>query len=274
MRVDIFQAVAICYRGNAFLRSESHDRAPELMGPSDLFRHIQELTFKRESGLPIQHCCLAMGTKSFFLRMLREGVDEFRLALDLCLRGGLAQTPIGWGIVASSDHGTEIWQPAWTGVLVRYNEPSAYRVAYRSAKHSPWAIRRPEPMDVAASRLRGLIHETLQTCIHLELAPLFDQIRNAWRTEGQGRELAEDILGPEAADPIRQLAQMAIECVLLMEGKPWQEMLTTLGEEKTLAHTTDRLWSASMRALESICAKSPPLPFPRSEDNPSIAFGH
>lgn len=243
------------------------------MGPSGLFRHVQELAFHRESGLPIQHCCLALGTKSFYLRMLREGVDEFRLALDLCSRGGISHSPIGWGIVASSDHGTEIWQPAWTGVLVRYDEPSAYRVAYRSAKHSPWAIRRPEPMDVAATRLRGLIHDTLQTCIQLELAPLFDQIRSAWSMEGRGSELAEDMLGPEVPDSVRHLAQMAIECVLLVEGKPWQDMLIKLGEEEELAHATDRLWSASMRAFESICVQTESaLPsYPRPDIGPGVA---
>lgn len=254
MRVDILQAVAIAYRGNTFLTGEGLDRAPELMGPSDLFRYVQELSFRRGSGLPIANGCISVGTKSFFLRMQKEDVDEFRLALDLCRRGSIGAEPAGWGIVASSDHGTEIWQPAWTGILVRYNEPSAYRVAYHSSKHSPWAVRRPESVDAAAARLRSLIHETLQTCIQLQLAPLFDQIRSAWSMEGKGCHLAEDILGLEPVESVRQLTQMAIECILLVEGAEWREMLEKLGEDKSLEHVTERLWSASLRAFESICA--------------------
>jgi hypothetical protein len=252
MRVDIFQAAAIACRGNAFLQGEFGDRVPELTGPTDLFRHVQELSFHREGGLPVQNGCLALGTKSFFLRLKREGADEFRLALDLCRRGPVAAEVQGWGIVATSDQGTELWQPVWKGILVRYNEASAYRVGYHSAKHSPWAMRRPEVPDSVLARLRSLMHETLQVCIDLNFAPLFDKVRLAWSHEGTGAKIAEEIVGKEARDVPRELAQMAVQCVLLVEGADWKRALDECGDNSPLAHVTDRLWSASMRALESL----------------------
>lgn len=252
MRVDIFQAAAIACRGNAFLQGEFGDRAPELSGPTDLFRHVQELAFHRESGLPVQNGCLALGSKSFYLRLKREGADEFRLALDLCRRGALPPAVSGWGIVASSDHGTELWQPVWKGVLVRYDEASAYRVGYHSAKHSPWALRKPETAESMLARLRSLMHETLQVCIDLDLAPLFDQVRVAWSREGTGAKIAEEIVGKDATDGLRELAQMAVQCVLLVEGNDWKAVMKEAGDDSALVQVTDRLWSASMRSFESL----------------------
>ncbi len=247
------QALAIAYRGNQFLSGEGTMKAPELMEPSAPFRNVQELTFWRESGLPIINGCLSTGTKSYFLRLQKEDVDIFRLALDLCRRGEVCVQPSGWGIVATSDQGTELWQPTWTGVLVRYDHPSAYRVAYRSAKHSPWAVRRPEDVGQATLRLRRQIQETLQICIQLQLAPVFDQIRSAWSMDGAGNQLAVDILGLEPDEKVRHLTQLAIECMLLLEGKAWGQALESQ-ENDQLSCATDRLWSATMRAFETIAA--------------------
>lgn len=254
MRVDIFQAVAVACQGNAFLQGELGDRAPELAGPTDLFRHVQELSFHRGSGLPVQNGCLSVGTKSFFLRLKREGAEEFRLALDLCRRGPLPAQPSGWGIIATSDLGTELWQSAWKGLLVRYDEASAYRVSYHSSKHSPWAVRRAEPADATLARLRSLMHETLQVCIDLNLALLFDPIRKAWSREGTGSKIALEIVGPDATDSARELAQTAVQCVLLVEGSDWKRALEDAGDDSPLEHVSDRLWSASMRAFEALAA--------------------
>jgi hypothetical protein len=270
MRVDIFQAVAIAYRGNSFLRGECGDKAPELMGPTDLFRHVQELAFNRGGGLAVQNGCLALGTKSFFLRLAREGVDEFRLALDLCRRGPLCNEPSGWGIIASSDHGTELWQPIWKGVLVRYDQPSAYRVSYESARHSPWAARRPEGIETSLGRMRSLMHETLQACIDMNRAPLFDQVKGAWNGDGPGAKIAEDILGSSATEGTLELTKMAVQCVLLVETAEWLKAVET---QESLEHATDKLWSAAMRSFESICAapsgcSSQTLPSPAPASGP------
>ena len=91
MRTDVFQAAAVCCRGNAFLAGEDRDRAPELVGATDLFRNVNEVSFTRTSGLAVNNGCLAVGTKSWFLKMRKEGVEHFRIpdTIAITLRLGV-----------------------------------------------------------------------------------------------------------------------------------------------------------------------------------------
>jgi hypothetical protein len=251
MRVDVFQAVAISVHGNAFLNGEEGSRAPDLFGPSPLFKNVTEMVFNRVAALPIVSGPVASGTKNWFLRLKREGVEELRLALDLCNRTGTAKEPAGWGIVASGDSGTEIWQPIWKGLLVGYSEPAAYKLAYQSAKHSPWALRRPEPSMTSLARLRSLIHESLQACISLGHSSLFREVKQAWNGEGPSVRITEEILPEGVSEDFRTLVLTAVQAVIMVDGENWKIALEADGEDGVLTVLSNRLWSAAMRAFES-----------------------
>lgn len=254
MRVDVFQAAAVCFQGNAFLQGAYGEHAPELMGPGLLTREVTELSFYRSGNLAINNGCIAIGTKSWLLKLRKEGVESLALALDLCQNGLAPRDPAGWGIVTSGDCGTEIWQPVWKGQLVRYNQASAFRISYTSVKHSPWSIRKPEPAEAALARIRSLLHEVLQKCIDLDIASVFDEVKSAWSGNSIGSKIANEILGGRVDPSLRDLVLTSVQCELLIGAAEWQTALLQNDSDGDLAMLTDRLWSAALRGFESCVA--------------------
>ncbi|MCC7229502.1 MAG: hypothetical protein IT203_03845 [Fimbriimonadaceae bacterium] len=254
MRVDVFQAAAVCFQGNAFLRGAYGGHAPELLGPGLLTQEVTELSFYRTGNLAIDHGCIAQGTKSWFLKLRKEGVASLALALDLCQNGVVPRDPAGWGIVTTGDGGTEIWQPVWTSQLVRTNHASAYRISYTAVKHSPWSMRRPELAEAALARIRSLLHEVLQKCIDLDIASVFDEVRSARSGNSAGSNIAEEILGGRVDPTLRELVLTSVQCQLLIGAVDWQSALLQNDRDGDLAILTDRLWSAALRGFESCVA--------------------
>jgi len=254
MRTDVLQAITICLHGNAYLADPSADRVSELLGSNSLFKCVFELAFERQPQGGRMMIPLGNSVAPWLRRLKTEDVRQLRLYLaKLAFPGD--KVPDGeWGIVTDGNVGTELWEPLWKSRLVRYDEPSSWKVTYSAHRFLRWTIAEPPTGDFVFGTLerdwKDLHAHALQLG-QVETADQCDRMLHLHLAESSTLPSHQDLLPPTLADHSLILTSSCVRAIMtVLSPSVAYSLKHRNATEFTLA--ARQLWRTALTGLECI----------------------